>query len=82
MLPREDITLVTNVFPSIPQGFPFGHQSLPFGNQGPRFHSSIYIILKWSVSKNERTKNELTDQTESRTMSVISLDILMGVKNE
>ena len=76
------LPLFTKGFPLVTKVIPFGYQSLPFGNQGPRFHSSIYIILKWSVSKNEQTKNELTDQTESRTMSVISLDILMGVKNE
>ena len=56
------------------QGFPFGHQGFPFGNQGPRFHSSIYILLKWSVTKNEERTYELTDRTESRTMSVISID--------
>ena len=64
----QDNTLVTNVFPSCHQG----HQSLPFSNQGPRFHFSIYILLKWSVTNERKT----TDRTESRTISVISIDVL------
>ena len=69
----EVFPLIIKVFPLITKVIPFSHQSLPFGNQGPRFNSSIYILLKWSVTKNLRTYR-LTDRMELRTISVISID--------
>ena len=50
------LPLFTKGFPLVTKVIPFGYQSLPFGNQGPRFHSSIYIILKWSVTNEERRR--------------------------
>ena len=60
----------------IHQGLPFGHHCPFLGHQclslcPSRFHISIYILLKWSV-----TNEGLTDRTESRTMWVISIDVI------
>ena len=76
-------TLVTKVSPFGHSGFSLKVLPLVTKDEGPRFHSSIYIILKWSVTnertKNERTKNERTDRTHTRIVSFISTDYDVGI---
>ena len=66
-------------FPLVINVYPFSHQGIflrslrifPLVIKVPLLHLHFFEVM----CVKERTKNELTDRTESRTMSVISIDV-------